>query len=193
MGVGIEDSRYRTTIDGEAIEADFTDLSSTTLRTADANFSPELFMRSLSGAVGVVLLYDVTSLESFEHITEQGYAYACMCNSYMGEKTGHRTREYILVGNKKDIVQKEPEKRQVEKELAEQWAQCQGMQHFELSTHTKEEVNETVRLLIRSIMQAKKRAKKKPIEYRSQEPQGRNNTTTRTKIKQAFGKLKSGA
>jgi GTPase involved in cell partitioning and DNA repair len=184
MGVGIEDSRYRTTIDGEALEVDLTDLSSTTLRTADATFSPDMFMRSLSGAVGVVLLYDITSLESFDHITRQGYMYACMCNNYMGEKGRNRIREYILIGNKKDIVEKEPKKRQVDEDLAEQWAQSQGMQYVELSTHSKADVDQTIRVLMRSIMRAKERDQ-------SQRLRERNNTTTKSKIKQVLAKLKS--
>lgn len=170
-------------LDGQLVEADFTDLSSTAIRTADATFSSELFMRVLSAAVGVVLLYDVTSLKSFEYITDQGYANACMCNQYVGEKAVERLREYILVGTKKDVVQGDPEQRQVDKELAAEWAQSQGMKHVELSTHTKTEVDDVAQMLVRSIKSARERTRKEELEERKKK-------TVRGKFKKACGKSK---
>lgn len=191
MGLGFEEGVHRMTIDGEAIEAYFTDLSSTTLRIADANFSTELFIQSLSGAVGIVLLYDITSLVSFDHITEKSYAYACMCNNYMGEDAGERIREYILVGNKKDIVEKEPEKRQVDEELAAEWAQSQGMRHVELTTHDREDVEKAVHDLMRSILRAKRFAKKGKANVRAPGLKNHGDISTKSKIKQALGMRKN--
>jgi hypothetical protein len=182
-GVGIEESRYRLDLDGELVEADFTDLSSTTIRTADATFSPNLFMRILSAAAGVILLYDVMSLQSFECITGQAYGYACMLNQYMGEKAGGRIREYVLVGTKMDIVQKDQEQRQVDKELADEWAQSQGMKHVELSTHTKADVEDIARTLIKSIKRARERAKEEQLEENS-------TSATKGRFKRAFNKTK---
>jgi hypothetical protein len=173
-------------LDGQLVEADFTDLSSTTIRTADATFSPDLFMRVLSTAAGVVLIYDVTSLQSFEHITNQGYGYACMCNQYIGEKASDRVREYTLVGTKKDIVQKDPEQRQVDKELADEWAQGQGMKHVELSTHTRADVEDVAQALIRSINRAREHAREEQLE-------DRNVPTTRKGFKAAFRRCKGNA
>jgi hypothetical protein len=173
-------------LDGQLVEADFTDLSSTTIRTADATFSPNLFMRILSTAAGVVLLYDVTSLQSFECITGQAYGYACMLNQYMGEKAGDRVREYVLVGTKMDIVQKDPEQRQVDKELADEWAQIQGMRHVELSTHSKADVEDVATTLIRSIKRARERAREEQLE-------DRDIPTTRGRFKKAFARTNATA
>jgi hypothetical protein len=182
-GVGIEESRYLMDLNGELVEADFTDLSSTTIRTADATFSPNLFMRILSTAAGVILLYDVTSLQSFEYITGQAYGYACMLNQYMGAKAGERIRECVLVGTKLDIVQKDQEQRQVDKELADEWAQSQGMRHVELSTHTKADVEDIVRTLIKSIKRARERAREEQLE-------GNSTPATKGRFKRAFSKTK---
>ncbi|KAH8702948.1 hypothetical protein GQ44DRAFT_552752, partial [Phaeosphaeriaceae sp. PMI808] len=86
---GVTDSnyRYKMTIGDEVMEADFMDLSSTAVRTADETFSADFFVSTLSRAAGIILLYDVTSRESFEHITNQAFMYACMCKQYMGNDT----------------------------------------------------------------------------------------------------------
>jgi len=191
MGVGFEEGVHRMNIDGEAIEAYFTDLSSTTLRTADANFSTELFIQSLTGSVGIILLYDITCLVSFEHITEKSYAYACMCNNYMGENAGERIREWILVGNKKDVIEKEPEKRQVDEELAAEWAQSQGMRHVELTTHNREDIEKAVHDLMRSILRAKRFAEKEESRGRALKSENDGEISTKAKIKQALGMRKN--
>jgi GTPase SAR1 family protein len=186
--------RHRLILGHEAIDADYMDLSSTTVRTADAGFQPDLFVQSLSSAVGVILIYDITSLESFEHITTQGYTYACMCNQYLGHDPGSKVCDYILVGNKKDILERRPEQRQVDQELAEQWAQSQGMKHIELNGFDNDAVQAVVRELIYSIRRTKRRteqAEQEQQKHKSQTERGRGNV--KEKIKQAFGKKRSEA
>jgi GTPase SAR1 family protein len=165
------------------------DLSSTTVRTADPMFSSDFFMHTLYRAAGVVLLYDVTSLESFEHITNQAYKYVWMCKNLEGDRNCNDACEFILVGNKADILKAEPEKREVEMELAEQWAQSQGMKHFELTTNAKSQVEEAVQALMHSIRRAKVRAEKEDsMEGRSQDR--RNRVPFGKRVRQAFGKTK---
>lgn len=108
----------------------FTDLSSTTLRTADPTFSPSYFTDALSQALGVVLIYDVTSRESFERITNGAYMYLCMLQTASGQV---RKCECVLVGNKVDLVWDEKKEREIDAEEAREWAETQGMEWYEVS------------------------------------------------------------
>jgi GTPase SAR1 family protein len=186
--------RHRLTFDNETIDADYMDLSSTTVRTADANFQPDLFVQSLSSAVGIILIYDITSLESFEHITTQGYTYASMCNRYLGGDPRSKDCDFILVGNKRDLVEKTPEKRQVDLELAEQWAQSQGIKHVELNGFDDDEVQAVVRELVRSIKRTKRRAEQEDqAKHKHKGQLERSRENVKEKLKQAFGKKNSEA
>jgi GTPase SAR1 family protein len=180
------------TIEDASMSADFMDLSSTTVRTADPTFSPDFFMRTLFRAAGIVLLYDVTSLESFEQITNQAYKYVWTCKNHKGERNGNEACEFILVGNKADVLETEPGKREVDMELAEQWAQSQGMEHFELTTNVRSQVEDAVQVLMHSIRRAKKRTEKEDaMEGKSQD--NRSKRSFGNKFKQAFGKTKDNA
>lgn len=170
-------------IDNVTVEANYLDLSSTTIRRAYSDFSPSLFVKSLSQADGIVLLYDMTSLGSFENVISQAYMYARTCNQYMADSPRQFGCEYILVGNKKDITDLTPEQRQVDKELAEQWAQSQGMKHVQVSSLSHEEVEAAVGELLRSIQRA---------AMKGQEEQ-RSKGFLKSKIKLAFGRTKSDA
>jgi GTPase SAR1 family protein len=184
--------RYTMTTEDGPMSADFMDLSSTTVRTADPTFNPDFFTQVLSRSAGVVLLYDVTNLESFEHITNQAYKYVWICKNRKGKEDGNDRCEFILVGNKADVLEAEPEKREVESELAEQWAQSQGMKHFELTTNVRSQVEEVVQMLMNSIGRAKARAKKEyAIEGKS--PHNRNKISFGKRVKQALGKRKDDA
>ncbi|KAH7063929.1 P-loop containing nucleoside triphosphate hydrolase protein, partial [Paraphoma chrysanthemicola] len=154
-GVLTDDPRHRMSIDGETVDADFMDLSSTTIRTADSTFSSDVFMDILTRASGVVLLYDVTNRGSFEQITNQAYMYVWMCKRYRGE-VGNC--EFVLVGTKADVLRTTPRKREVDRELAQDWAQSQGMKHFELSTHDRNDIEEAVYTLMRAIKRARIRS-----------------------------------
>jgi GTPase SAR1 family protein len=184
--------RYTMSIDDQNIQVTFMDYSSTTVRTADASFSSDIFMRGLGRAVGIVLLYDITSLSSFEHITNQAYAYARMCNRYKAPRGGGNSCEYILVGNKFDLVENALEKRQVDPDMAEQWAQSQGIKHVEVSSHGLEGPHEAARILIKSIKRLRERERRHEQAEREQqrrEDGGKN--TVRSKIGDIVDKMKS--
>lgn len=176
-------AEYSMIIDDATVEANYLDLSSTTIRKAHGDFSPGLFIKSLSQADGVVLLYDTTSIESFENITTQAYMYARTCNQYMAQIPRQFGCEYILVGNKRDVVDLEPDLRQVDEELADEWTQSQGMKHIQVSSFSHEEVEAAVGELLRSIQCAAMKA---------QEEQ-RSKSFLKSKIKLAFGRTKSDA
>ncbi|KAH7076298.1 hypothetical protein FB567DRAFT_596907 [Paraphoma chrysanthemicola] len=99
-GVLTDDPRYQMSIDGETVDAEFMDLSSTTIRTADSTFSSDVFMDILTRASGVVLLYDVTNRESFEQITNQAYMCQSRRASDRAVEKGSRLRIGARLGTK---------------------------------------------------------------------------------------------
>lgn len=181
---------HSLTVDDDKVEANYLDLSSTTIRTADATFQPDLFVRSLAQADGVVLLYDVTSPESFENITSQAYMYACMCSQYMSGSPRPVDCQYILVGTKTDLLRRHRGAK-VDTELAQEWAQSQGMHHIDISSFAPGEPEAAARKLVKSIQRAERRAAK---EAAGEEANKRIvKPTMRSKMKLAFGRKKSDA
>mmetsp|Transcript_3081 Transcript_3081/g.8119 ORF Transcript_3081/g.8119 Transcript_3081/m.8119 type:complete len:239 (+) Transcript_3081:29-745(+) len=73
------------------------------------------------GAHGVILVYDVSSAESFDHVPE-----------WLDEGRGHAPSDAViaLFGNKCDVPS---DKRQVSLEMAQELAQQHRMDHFETS------------------------------------------------------------
>jgi GTPase SAR1 family protein len=179
--------QHTMSIDGENAQVTFKDYSSTTVRTADASFSSDIFMRGLGRAAGIVLLYDITLLSSFEHITNQAYAYARMCNQYKGPAEGSNNCEYILVGNKLDLVENAPEKRQVDRDMAEQWAQSQGISHVEVSSHRIEGPHEAALKLI------KHERRQGEAERKQQRRGDGGKNTVRNRIGDIIDKMKTNA
>jgi GTPase SAR1 family protein len=185
--------RNRMSIDNQECEATYMDYSSTTVRAADASFSADIFMCGLGSAAGIVLLYDITSLSSFQHITNKAYTYARMCNKYMGSKEdGKNSCEYILVGNKADLVKEEPRKREVDRDMAEEWAQSQGIKHREVCSHEAEGPHDAARQLITAIKRTKERESREVHAQRRQKRQdGTGESTMRNKIGGFIDKMKS--
>jgi hypothetical protein len=184
--------RNRMSIDNQECEATYMDYSSTTVRAADASFSADIFMCGLGSAAGIVLLYDITSLSSFQHITNKAYTYARMCNKYMGSEEDGNSCEYILVGNKADLVKEEPQKREVDRDMAEEWAQSQGIKHREVCSHEAEGPHDAARQLITAIKRTKERESREVHAQRRQKRQdGTGESTMRNKIGGFIDKMKS--
>jgi GTPase SAR1 family protein len=184
--------RNRMSIDNQECEATYMDYSSTTVRAADASFSADIFMRGLGSAAGIVLLYDITSLSSFQQITNKAYTYARMCNKYMGSEEDGNSCEYILVGNKADLVKEEPRKREVDRDMAEEWAQSQGIKHREVCSHEAEGPHDAARQLITAIKRTKERESREVHAQRRQKRQdGTGESTMRNKIGGFIDKMKS--
>ncbi|KAH7355506.1 hypothetical protein BKA66DRAFT_386951, partial [Pyrenochaeta sp. MPI-SDFR-AT-0127] len=68
--------RRKLLIDEEIWSLDLMDLNSTLIREEDPQFRPQFFNSSLLQAIGIVLMYDVTSKASFENLTTHAYMYA---------------------------------------------------------------------------------------------------------------------
>ncbi|EUC45105.1 hypothetical protein COCMIDRAFT_5681 [Bipolaris oryzae ATCC 44560] len=116
----------------------------------------------LRTADGIVLLYDITCKSSFASVTHEFYVHAWTCRDDIGAKEvgGHVTKKRfgcVLVGNKRDvIVGEDAAKRQVDKNMAEQWASSQGAKHFEITANERSEVEEVVKALVDSIARARR-------------------------------------
>ena len=64
---------HEIAVDGRCVKITLMDLSTSFLKPETAARYPEWAERMLREADGVVLLYDITSMESFEYITRQAY------------------------------------------------------------------------------------------------------------------------
>ncbi|KAF2821505.1 P-loop containing nucleoside triphosphate hydrolase protein [Ophiobolus disseminans] len=187
------DNRHTMFVDSKVFDAKYTDISSTALRIADSTFNPDFFVQTLSEAIGVVLIYDITSLESFEHITNGAYMYLWKCKIYMGNDVGGKSCECILVGNKVDILEKEPLRREVDREVAEQWAQSQGMKHFELTAREHNPVREAVYDLVRATQKAKERDEAKKQQSKKTTHDKSDKKPLWKRISSAIGRPESSA
>ncbi|CAG5178823.1 uncharacterized protein ALTATR162_LOCUS8893 [Alternaria atra] len=118
----------------------------------------------IASAHGVVLLYDITSLFTFDHLIQHTYLHIWHCRNTVfikdgteGSMQGVRKRfGCVVVGSKKDIVDEDKGKRQVKKEMAEQWAASQGFRHIEISSNERKEVEDAVRDLVDSVQRARR-------------------------------------
>lgn len=108
---------------------------------------------------GIVFLYDVTDGTSFENLTERGYEYVQRCRGE-GRRFG-----CVLVGNKVDLLD-EGRKREVTKEVVEDWAVKQGVECCEISCFDAEGVEEVVRMMVRSINKERQDARGKRDQER---------------------------
>ena len=164
---------------------DFMDLSSTVLRAHDPQLSTIIFESTLERANGIVLLYDITSSESFEKVTNEAYMYAWTCRKITrmeGEDLSLERQEFgcVLVGSKADIVKRDPGKRQVSQEMAEQWAQSQGFSHFEINTCARKEIQPAVEALARSMKKIRQREMWKAEERKQLDKKPKRNSFGQT-------------
>ncbi|RII23982.1 hypothetical protein CUC08_Gglean012814 [Alternaria sp. MG1] len=126
--------------------------------------TPNHFQEPSPSADGVVLLYDVTSLFSFDHLIQHTYLQIWQCRNTVFIKDGAEGRMQglkkrfgcVVVGNKKDIIDRDEGKRQVKKEMADQWASSQGFRHIEISSNERKEVEDAVQALVDSVQRARR-------------------------------------
>ncbi|KAF7677846.1 hypothetical protein GT037_004705 [Alternaria burnsii] len=124
----------------------------------------EVLNTYIASADGVVLLYDVTSLFSFDHLIQHTYLQIWQCRNTVFFKDGAEGRMQglkkrfgcVVVGNKKDIIDRDEGKRQVKKEMADQWASSQGFRHIEISSNERKEVEDAVQALVDSMQRARR-------------------------------------
>jgi len=111
------DFRFRTvTIDGKTVKLQIWD-------TAGQERFRTITSAYYRGADGIIMVYDVTSAESFDHVEE----WLSEVDRYANENTSK-----LLVGNKADLI----EQKQVAEETAQRFAEKLGIDSIETSAKT---------------------------------------------------------
>lgn len=116
------DFRFRTiTIDDKTVKLQIWD-------TAGQERFRTITSAYYRGADGIIMIYDVTSSESFDHVEE----WLSEVDRYANENTSK-----LLVGNKADLV----EEKQVSEEMAQSFADKLGISFLETSAKTATNVD----------------------------------------------------
>lgn len=118
----------------------------------------------IGSADGVVLIYDITAQWSWDSLIKYTYPHIYHCRNTIFTKDGTEGRMQgvkkrfgcVVVGNKKDMVDEDGSKRQVKKDMVEQWAASQGFRHVEMSSNERGEVEDVIRTLVDSVQRARR-------------------------------------
>ena len=151
----------------------------------------------IAAADGIVLLYDITSRHSFDRVTNRTYMHVWDARNTVSRKTGDQGKMEglkkrfgcVVVGNKKDLVNVEDgeKKREIDTEEAEQWAESQGFRGLEVSSNNREEVEEAVNLLVKSVKRARRMDNRDDEDSRATGKGSSNQRSVGGLLKEAFG------
>lgn len=148
---------HKIVVDGRNSNLTLMDLSTSFLKPENALQHPEWAEKMLREADGIVLLYDITSLESFEYIVNQAYNFLWRCRRLRTESDvgagGDERRSFgcVLAGNKLDLVTAEKEGRAVSQSQAEEWVQTQGFRSTELDSLARNGPEQALKILVKSM------------------------------------------
>jgi len=161
---GTESScRRALEVDGEVWGLSIEDLSTTPLRLKEPGFRADIFEARLMNADGVILLYDITSKKSYEHVAEEGYGFMEKCRKPSRADASDEIFSVaqqrfgcVLVGNKLDLAECErgEQTRQVTSEVAAEWGRMRGIKSFEVDYSDQRKLEDVMRALVRSIKSA---------------------------------------
>ncbi|KAJ4369439.1 hypothetical protein N0V86_009274 [Didymella sp. IMI 355093] len=185
-------SMHEIVVDGRSVKLTLMDLSTSFLKPENAVQHPEWAEKMLSKADGVVLLFDVTSTESFEYITKQAYNFLWGCRESkkgIDDAAGGDERQSfgcVLAGNKLDLVTAKQEARAVSQALAEEWARSQGFRSTELNSLVRNGPEQALKLLVKNVWKLERlnllvaKEEEQPGESTGE---NESNTSIRNKIK----------
>lgn len=142
-----------------AYALDLLDVQSNIVRSDNHLMTSYFLDQWLRKANGVVLIFDLTSKATFDHIVGDGHLRLCMSRRTHNSQEipyscGGQRFGCVLVGTKADLA---AENREVDRELAEEWAQSQGIAYIELDQNQPDLIEKTLEVLIRSILDAERR------------------------------------
>jgi GTPase SAR1 family protein len=141
-------------VDGQLSIVTIMDLSTAFLKPQGAIEHTEWAEKILAEADGVVLIYDISDLETFEYITGQAHGYLWECRRLKDGDEDEEVRTNfgsVLVGNKLDLVATGKQKREVSQDTAKEWAQTQGIKSIEHDCLTRTGPEEALKTLLRNI------------------------------------------
>ena len=107
---------------------------------------------SFSNAEGIMVMFDVTNPTSFENVRNWTESIKTHLSS------GINNIPVIIIGNKIDIVERE-----VKTEEAKKYCNDLGFKYYETSAKTGENVNDTIKSLVREVLKKKIRKNKKEV------------------------------
>ena len=151
------DRQHPILVEGRTTGLTLMDLSTAFLKPEQSMHSANWAETILADADGVVLLYDVTSSQSFEFITAQAYRYLWGCRkSNSGRREGAEGAERdtfgcVLVGNKADLTTEDQASRAVPLNYANDWALTQCIRSIEVDSLARDGPENALRLLVKNI------------------------------------------
>ncbi|KAF2732089.1 P-loop containing nucleoside triphosphate hydrolase protein [Polyplosphaeria fusca] len=175
---------YNTKIDGQEWHLQLVDINSALFREAESQQGGliDAFNHYMTDSQGFVLLYSITDQRSFEYITNEAYVEIFRHRRSANEKNepypnGRQRFAAVLVGTKLDQAH---EAREVDKDVAEDWASSQGMQFFELDTHSQGSLEEIMEVLAKDIARNEKWDQEEDNERRNAEKAAKRKTSRGT-------------
>jgi len=133
------DFRFRTiTIDKKTVKLQIWD-------TAGQERFRTITSAYYRGADGIIMVYDVTSAESFDHVEE----WLSEVDRYANENTAK-----LLIGNKADLI----DEKQVSEETAQKFADKLGIPFLETSAKTATNVDQAFLTMAKELIKAREQA-----------------------------------
>jgi hypothetical protein len=164
------------TVDGTRHRLEIMDVNSTMFHGPnDQGFNVGIFDMFLARATGVVLLYDITDLQSYVNITTRGYLHFYLSRKLVSVQPGlmedglrypceRRRFGCVLVGMKKDLA--DAHGREVESEVAREWAESQGIGFWEVDKSDLEGIEEATRGLVVDIEKKERKDEEDAVAVR---------------------------
>ncbi|UPX21226.1 uncharacterized protein EKO05_0011420 [Ascochyta rabiei] len=184
---------HRIVVDDQASLLTLMDLSTSFLKPEHGVQHVEWAEDMLANAQGIVLLYDVTSLESFQYIIDQAYKFLWKCRRSKCKNDdeaddGREDFGCVLAGNKLDLAIIEPGSREVSQILAEDWAQTQHIKSIEMDSLEREGPECVLKLLARNIRKTERLDgwKVNREEKQEQDTKGKKKISIRGTLKDVF-------